>query len=153
MSDNAMIDAVAIPLEFWQDPQGDVILIYSEHECSVYFACWVTAGEPAAFIGHLLFDHPWGVRSFRREFSPYQVSNPGKSEILRVPDSELVREHLAYRQRHYSHLPSPKLVVPNHYVVNGHDIYHEILADGFTCNRIPNHDVTEPRLVRLITYA
>ena len=153
MSDNAMIDAVAIPLEFWQDPQGDVILIYSEHECSVYFACWVTAGEPATFIGHLLFDHAWGVRSFRREFSPYQISNPAKSEILRVQDSELVREHVAYRQSHYPHLPPSKLVVPNHYVVSGHDIYHEILADGFTCNKIPNHHVTDPRLLRLITNA
>jgi len=147
-----MIDAVAIPLEVWQDPQGDVILIYSENECSVYFACWAGAGEPADFIGHLSFDHGCGVRSFHREFSPYQVSNPGKSEILRIPDSELVREHLAYRKRHYSHLP-PKLVVPNHYVVRGHDIYHEILADGFVCNKIPNEDVTDPRLVRLITNA
>ena len=152
MADNAMIDAVAIPLEFWQDPQGDVILIYSEHECSVYFACWLTAGEPAAFIGHLSFDHALCVRSFHREFSPYQVSNPGNSENLRVPDSELVREHLAYRQRHYSHLPT-SLVVPNHYVVSGHDIYHEILAVGFKCNRIPNDSVTDPRLVRLITNA
>lgn len=152
MADNATIDAVAIPLEFWQDPQGDVILVYSEHECSVYFACWMTAGVPAAFIGHLSFVHACGVRSFRREFSPYQVSNPGKSEILRVADSELVREHMAYRQRHYSHLP-PRSVVPNHYVVRGHDICHEILADGFTCNRIPNHDVTDLRLVRLITNA
>lgn len=152
MSDNAMIDAVAIPLEFWQDPQGDVILIYSEQECSVYFACWVTAGEPAPFIGQLSFGHASGLRSFHREFCPYQVSNPGKSEILRVPDSELVREHLAYRQRHYSHL-STSLVAPNHYVVRGHDIYHEILAVGFTSSRIPNQDVTDPRLVRLITNA
>jgi len=152
MSDKAMIDAVAIPLEIWQDPQGDVILIYSEYECSIYFACWAAAGEPANFIGHLSFNRPCSVRGFHREFSPYQVSNPGKSEILCVPDSELVRQHLAYQQRHYSHL-RPRLVAPNHYVVRGHDIYHEILADGFTCDKVPNQNVTDPRLLRLITNA
>ena len=27
----------------WQDPVNDVILIYSERQCSIYFACWEAA--------------------------------------------------------------------------------------------------------------
>jgi hypothetical protein len=31
--------AVQIPLEVWQDPQGDIILNISERECNAYFGC------------------------------------------------------------------------------------------------------------------
>ncbi len=42
---NVMTQVTVIPLEFWQDPQGDVILTFSEHECSVYFGCWSATSE------------------------------------------------------------------------------------------------------------
>ena len=47
-----MIDATIIPLDFWQAPQGDVILVYSEHECSIYFACWKqrTPYDPTRYL-------------------------------------------------------------------------------------------------------
>jgi hypothetical protein len=48
-----MINAQVVPLEFCRDPQSDVILIYGERECSVYFRCWASAGIPAEYIGHL----------------------------------------------------------------------------------------------------
>jgi len=147
-----MTDAVIIPLDSWQDPQGDVVLIYSEYECSVYLACWKAAGVPADYIGHLSFEHASGVRSFAREYLPYRVpAHSHHSYILRIPDSELVREHIAYRQRHYPNFPS-RLSDPNHYVVMGHDIYHEILARHFTASTIPTQDVKDPRLLRLIAY-
>ena len=107
-----MTDAIIIPLAFWQDPQGDVILVYSEHECSVYFACWNGAGEPADFIGRLSFEQASGVRSFRQEHIPYRIPpHSGHSYILQIPDSELVRDHIAYRQRHYPNAHASALVV------------------------------------------
>ncbi len=146
-----MTDAIVIPLEFWQDPHGDVILIYSEQECSVYFACWKARGIPAEFIGHLSF-RASAARSFAREYLPYRVPpHTHHSYILHIPSSDFVREHTAYRQSHYPN--SPKLPEPNHYVVQGHDIYHEILAYHFTTSTIPNQNVTDPRLLRLIAFA
>jgi hypothetical protein len=142
-------EATIIPLQFWQDPQGDVILIYSEAECSVYFACWADAGEPAGFIGHISFEHAAAVRSFARESLPYRIaSHNSHSYILQVSDSDLVREHIAYRQSHYPHFPGRE---QQHFVVTGHDIYHEILATSFTARTIPNQDVLDPRLLRLIS--
>lgn len=125
-----MITAKTIPLDFWKDPQSDVILVYGE-ECSVYFRCWSSAEEPADYIGHLSFKGAQAVRSFPREFLPYQVNQHGRSEILQVEDSDLARDYVDY-------------------VVYGHDIYHEILAISFTAVRIPKTEITDARLLSLI---
>jgi len=143
-----LTDAAIVPLPFWQDPQGDVILVYSEVECSVYFGCWSTTGEPADFIGHLTFEHASAVRSFSREFLPYRIpTHSGHSYILEILDSEFVRQHVAYRQHHYPNFPGSKR---RHFVVVGHDVYHEILAFEFNARTIPKQDVTDVRLLRLI---
>jgi hypothetical protein len=143
-----LIDPTILPLPFWQYPQGDVVLIYSEAECSVYFACWASSGEPADFIGHLAFGHASAVRSFSREFLPYRIPpHSGHSFILQIPDSEFVREHFAYRQKHYPQFPGKE---KRHFVVVGHDIYHEILATEFSARTIAKQDVTDSRLIRLM---
>jgi hypothetical protein len=140
---------IVVPLDFWQDPQSDVILVYSERQCLIYFACWIAAGETADFIGQLSFERSRGVRSYGREYLPYELpKHKCRSWILQIPDSDLLREHLAYRKEHYSDSPS-KQTVPNHYVVAGHDIYHEILANGFTASTVLRRDITDPRLLRL----
>jgi hypothetical protein len=145
-----MAQVTVIPLEFWQDPQGDVILVFSEHECSVYFGCWSSAGEPADFIGHLSFQSASAARSFDREFLPYRApKHEHRSYILSISDSEFIREHIAYRRQHY---PGSRLDAGDrvHYVVAGHDIYHEILAASFAATKIPKQEVTDGRLRRLI---
>lgn len=145
-----MTDAVVIPLDIWQDPQSDIVLIYSEYECSVYFNCWITSGKPADFLGQLSFERAVGVRSFTREFLPYRIpTHRGHSYALLIPDSDLVREHVAYRELHYAD-SSFRPPIPKHYVVVGHDIYHEILADGIATTTIPKQGVSDPRLLRLI---
>lgn len=145
-----MKNATVIPLDVWQDPQNDVILIFSEHECSIYFACWRSAGEPANFIGHISFDRVRGVRSYPREYTPYQISEPiPHSYILQIRDSELVREHIEFRERHYPN-SALNVEIPTHYVVLGHDVYHEILASSFKLDTILNESVKDPRLLRLI---
>jgi hypothetical protein len=139
-----MKDANIVPLQFWQDPQSNVILIYGEHECSVYFNCWTSAGVDADFIGKLSFEGASAVRSFAREFIPYQTERHGqKSWILQVPDSDLARERVDYRKKHYPKSPISEAI---HFVVVGHDIYHEILATAFTATTIPKAEVTDARL-------
>lgn len=144
-----MISAHVVPLEFWQDPQSDVILIFGEWECSVYFRCWTSAGTPADFIGHLSFVGSSAVRSFHREYCPYQPEEHNHSSyILRVEDSDLARDYVEYRKLHYPR-SEPKSMT--HYVVVGHDIYHEILARSFTASAIPNNQVSDVRLLNLIS--
>jgi hypothetical protein len=143
-----MINADTIPLEFWQDPQSDVTLIYGELECSVYFRCWEAAGMPADYIGHLAFKGTSAVRSFPREFTPYRPTEHGhRSYILRVQDSDLARDYIEYRKRHY---PQTHIRENTHYVVVGHDIYHEILATSFTAGKILKNQITDTRLRNLI---
>lgn len=142
-----VINAKTIPLDFWKDPQSDVILVYGEWECSVYFRCWSSAGEPADYIGHLSFKGAQAIRSFPREFLPYQVNQHGRSEILQVEDSDLARDYVDYRKRHY---PQHPIQETKHYVVYGHDIYHEILAISFTAARIPKTEITDARLLSLV---
>jgi hypothetical protein len=141
--------SIVVPLDFWQDPQSDAILVYSEHECLIYFACWIAAGEAADFIGQLSFERSCRVRSYGREYLPYELpKHECHSWILQIPDSDFVREYLAYRKEHCADSLS-KQTVPNHYVVAGHDIYHEILASRFTASTISHRDITDPRLLRL----
>ncbi len=70
-----MSASIVVPLDFWQDPQSDAILVYSEHECLIYFAFWIAAGEAADFIGQLSFERSCGVRSYGREYLPYELPN------------------------------------------------------------------------------
>jgi hypothetical protein len=140
---------IVVPLNIWQDPQGDVILVYSERECSIYCACWTAAGQAADYIAQLSFEGSRGVRSYGREYLPYEVpKHEFRSWILKIPDSDLIREHVAYREKHYAN-SSAQPPVPSHYVVVGHDIYHEILANGFAASTILRRDISDPRLLRL----
>src|SRR6516164_848098 len=87
-----MKTAIRIPIDVWQDPQNDVVLVFSEHECMIYFGCWESAAEPADFIGCISFDRASAVRSYAREFMPYQISGPTHhSYILEIPDSEFAK--------------------------------------------------------------
>jgi hypothetical protein len=143
-----MPNATIIPLKSWQDPQGDIVLLYAERECSIFFPCWLSQGEPADFIGQLSFEHASAVRSFSREFLPYQLpEHSHHSYILAVPESDMVREHLAYRQHYYPQWPGTRRT---HYVVVGHDIYHEILATGYTETTISRQEISDERLYRLL---
>ena len=114
-----MRTASPITLEFWQDPQSDVILIYSERECSVYFRCWSSAGVPADYIGQLAFRGVSAVRSFPSEFLPYRITHHNeKSYVLKVADSDLASDYVDYRKLHYPEFPIRE---DTHFVVTGHD--------------------------------
>jgi hypothetical protein len=144
-----MKEATAIPIKIWPDPQGDIVLIYSEQECSVFFGCWITSGEPADYICQLSFHRAAAVRSFPREFLPYRYPpDASRPCILRIPDSDMLRELVTYRQRHYPQFPFDPSQ-HSHFVVPGHDIYHEILATGFSETTMPALELTDERLLSL----
>lgn len=130
-------EAVVLPLEFWQDPVNEVLLLYSDLRCSIYFPCWTDSREPADFLGYLEFENASAVRSARREHPPYRVpDHDHHSYILEIPHSAWV------------YTPEAR-----HFVVMGHDVYHEIVAASFTATTIPNDQVTDETLRTLIATA
>ena len=159
-----MYEARAKPilLNVWKDPQGDVILVYSEHECSVYFGCWLDGGKPADYICQLSFfllvvgsamPGALAVRSFPGEFLPYEiVEGRSHSDIYEIEDSPWLAERAAYSRRMseevYKTPPLP--FATRHLVAKGHDIYHEILADGFREEKVERRAITDKRLLALL---
>src|SRR5262245_53014372 len=134
------VSAKQIPLGSWQDPQGDVVLVYSLSECSVFFACWEEAGMPAGYVCHLLFRDAEATRSFPREYIPYEIESLAyKSYVLEIVDSpwlqEQQREHKRLQETVYRHSPGRPFDA-RHFVVTGHDIYHEVLAASFEESRL-----------------
>ena len=81
-------------------------------------------------------------------FFPIKTTMHGqKSYILQITDSDLARDYADYRKLHYPKSPIQEKI---HFVVVGHDIYHEILATSFTAIAIPKLRVTDARLLSLI---
>jgi hypothetical protein len=70
-----------------------------------------------------------------------------KSYVLQVTDSDLAREYVEYRKLHY---PNSPIRDKTHFVVVGHDIYHEVLATSFSSTKISKAEVNDPRLLKLI---
>lgn len=141
-------------LTYWQDPQGDVLLFYSERECNIYFGCWVSAGEPADYACKLKFYNTKAIRSYPREFLPYQKKNNNRyhSEIHLVENSDMLEEYRQYRKKNY---PNDKRSTENlsHFVIVGHDIYHEILAEKYEEQKIMINETTDARIRKLIENA
>jgi hypothetical protein len=136
--------AVPIPLQFLQDPQGDVVLTHSRSECAVYFGCWTDQGEPAEFICQLQFDHAWVVRGYRSEYLPYQVEQrPPPSGVYRIENSTWPPQACEQRLKNYPEWRSWDDRKYVHYIVHGHDNYYEILASGFTEKKLPYHEAGE----------
>jgi hypothetical protein len=131
-------DLALIPIQEWQDPQGDVVLHHSRSTCSVYFGCWTDAGEPADYVCELQFDHAWGVRGYRLEWLPYRLGQePTRSGIYKVENSTWLREASEQRAAFYPNWRARDQTEYCHFVVHGHDNYVEILAAGFSEKRLP----------------
>lgn len=84
--------AIQIPLEVWQNPQGDVILNVSESECAVYFGCWNEDGSPAEYLAKITFKGFWSTNFTHAEYIEYEYESLHHSYILEVTDSEWHRE-------------------------------------------------------------
>jgi hypothetical protein len=148
-----MHEVTIVPLQYWPDPQGDVLLSYSGEECLLHYACWLAPGDPADFICRLSFQKAAVVRAFRREYVPYPIpENARRGYMLQILNSEFTKEHSAYRQRFYSHIPADT-TLRNHYVFCGHDIYYEIFAAGFTETVISQSAITDEKFLALIRSA
>jgi hypothetical protein len=122
--------AESIPLTKWQDPVEEFVLHFSERTCEVFFRCWDENGKPVEdTIGKLIFDRVWAVRSVRSEVCPHLKAFACKSCILEVKNSLWPREVDKYFYTDFS-----KTVLrekARHFIVKGHDIFHEILAAAY----------------------
>lgn len=125
--------AVAIPLKVWQDPQGNPLLVFSEHLSLVFVGCWVEAGAPADYICRLTFNSAWAARSYRIEYLPYVIKEHlHRSLIYEVVNSTWLEESSYRRSKCYPEWRDGNKRVYHHYVVQGHDEYVEVIAEGFS---------------------
>ena len=90
----------------------------------------------------------------------FPSSRPPRARVYPVPSASsrrslihpagsrlrLLREQVTCRQQHYSQFAGPLL---QHFVVVGHDIYHEVLAVSFTDVIIPAAEFIDERLLVL----
>ncbi|WP_127534384.1 hypothetical protein [Paenibacillus kobensis] len=131
-----------IPLEVWQNPQGDVILKVSERECHVYFGCWDEESNPADYIAKLTFQNCSAAKYTHDEHLPYKiVGQRYHSCILIVEHSRWLNERMARKQKFYSNsLPSHDY---KHFVVHGHEVIVEVIAKDFTLERISKEQAGE----------
>jgi hypothetical protein len=144
--------ALPIPLQLWQDPQGDLVLKHCRSECSVYFGCWIDAGEPANYICEIRFDHAWAVRGYRSEYLPYKIgAEQTRSDIFKIVGSTWLKQASKQRERSYSNWRDWDKKKYDHYVVQGHNNYYEILAAGYAERQIPYEEAGE--LKRLVDEA
>ena len=124
--------AVPIPLKVWQDPQGDVVLHHSRECCTVSFACWDAAGEPADHICQLNFHHAWVVRGVNSEYLPYEgPEHHQHSCIYEIEDSVWLKQESEERGKTYPEWREWDSRLYHHYVVRGHDNYVEVIASSF----------------------
>jgi hypothetical protein len=130
--------ATKVPVELWQDPQGDVVLEWTARECRVYFECWVSPGVRAPYVGELTFREPLAIRGELSEFPPYQSSGDvGPSYLLEVAGSEWLAELRTRQRRAYGRRAAALNPDLRHLVVVGHDNNVEVLCTGFDVRRIP----------------
>lgn len=124
--------AIAIPLNVWKDPQGDVVLHYSCESCVVYFGCWVTNTQPADYLCKLNFHRAWAVRGYLGEEDYHVQEHDYRSYIYRVKNSEWLQQEYNRRLTASPDWKQWDNNTYNHYVVSGHDNYYDIIAVDFT---------------------
>lgn len=136
--------ARAIALSQWQDPVNDVAVVFSEGTCCVYF--FVRDSE---LLGKLSFDGVWAIRGVRTEIAPYmdRESHLG-SHILEVFDSlwpsEIECGFYGEQSKKRLHKES------RHFLVKGHDIYHEILCTDYSEQYLSKTDEEYPFALRVL---
>jgi hypothetical protein len=142
--------AIPIPLNVWQDPQGNVVLHHSREECEVFFGCWKETGEPADYLCKLTFRGATAVRGLCLDDLPYQIKEHRRSCIYEVKNSiwlEQVKEQWLNRYPE-SNWDTAK---DRHFFISGHDNYYDILATDFEEQKIPEDEAGE--LAKLIREA
>jgi hypothetical protein len=134
--------AEQIPLEVWQDPQGDVILNISERECNAYFGCWNEDSTPADYIAKISFIGCKSSIFSRSEFLDYDYEHLYHSYILRVLNSKWLEAQINKDNKLYPH--NRKLINDyNHYVIKGHDVFIEVIARDFILEKINKENAGE----------
>jgi hypothetical protein len=135
--------AIHVPLEVWPDAQGNPLLILSEHLTLVYLGCWEAAGVPADYVCKIDFQHGWASRTMSVEFLPYEIESRDRSSVYEVIDSGYLKQASEQRLRHYPEWKNWDTNVYRHFVISGHDIYVEVIAESFHEERVAIGDAAE----------
>jgi len=131
MIGNSKENAVAIPLKVWQDPQGNPLMIFSEHNCEIYVGCWIEAGIPAEYICKITFISGWASRCYGVEYLPYEIKEHLRSAIFELTNSLWLKESSEYRLKCYPEWKTWDNLIYHHYIIQGHNNYIEIIAESY----------------------
>ncbi|HZG81786.1 MAG TPA: hypothetical protein VEZ13_13540 [Brevibacillus sp.] len=143
--------AIPIKLDVWQDPQGDIILHSSGRDCFVYFGCWDDESNPCDYIARISFNGCIASKYIHSQFLNYKVEEHNfHSYILSIQNSSWVKQVAENEKRIYGDRAIDYSLYL-HYVVQGHDVYVEIIAKEFTLTKIYRHEAGD--IVRLIDEA
>lgn len=141
-----LADAKKLALEVWQDPQGAVVLEWSDGYCRVYFECWEGAGVRAPYLAEVTFHHSLAVRGEVSEFPPYRTTgDAGPSYLLEVTDSDWLADLRARQKRAYGTRAVALKPDVRHLVIVGHDNHVEVLCTGYEVRRVSPETVPHVR--------
>lgn len=148
--------AFQIPIDVWQDPQGDIVLNTSGRECVVFFGCWDKQGDPTNYLSKISFKNCWASRFTHSQYLPYKIyGDKAHSYILKIENSTWLRCLINEKREVYPDGVQIGLSWDKkeyiHFVVHGHDAYIDIIATDFIMEIIPRECAGE--LVRLIDEA
>jgi hypothetical protein len=117
--------ARAIPLQQWQDHVENIAVVFSDAACSIYF--FVRDSE---LIGKLSFDCAVACRSVCTEVAPYEARESSLSSyILEICHSPWPAE---IEFGFYTEQARVRNSEKRHFLVKGHDVYHEVLCREFS---------------------
>jgi hypothetical protein len=127
-------NAIAIPLPFWQDPQGSLALEAAQATCTVFFPLWSNDGEEQLEqIGKITFTGCWAISMLSAKFLPYSVNTHVlTSYLLEIVDSDWLLATAQQRLHAYPGWKNWDKATYRHYLVQGTDKYVEVLATHFT---------------------
>ena len=131
--------ATPVALEVWKDPQCFAITHHVRDTAWVYFQCWDAPGLPADFIGCLQFDRVWHISARRyRPLKGYPNVAPTEdhSYYLWVKNSRLIKTLKSKRSAHDPDWEQYDPVDYQHYIVESHDFYTQIVAGSVSFSRI-----------------
>ncbi|GIP39021.1 hypothetical protein J31TS4_23010 [Paenibacillus sp. J31TS4] len=102
----------------------------------IYFGCWNEDSTPADFIAKITFEDCWATKSIHSEYLEYKVEEyKHRSYILKVENSVWLSELNNKKKELYPNSHTDHLNYC-HYVINGHDVYVEVIAKDFVLKRI-----------------
>lgn len=123
----------AIELPVWQAPNDYVLMQFERDTTNMLFKTWKNNGSYSKYFGVLSFDNTWALRTVRHRnlsYFPNEEEHDFRSYYLVVRNSSWLNNLKAERSRESSDWEKHDKTEYNHYVVQSHSSYIEIVSQA-----------------------